>query len=41
MVNLNNRTDYFGTIVNIAAKLVGMTKEKDIVIYKSILNALH
>lgn len=31
-VNLNGRTDYFGTTVNIAARLVDAAKEKEIVI---------
>ncbi|HCD51812.1 MAG TPA: adenylate/guanylate cyclase domain-containing protein [Balneolaceae bacterium] len=31
-VNLNGRTDYFGTTVNIASRLVDVAKEKEIVI---------
>lgn len=35
-VNLNGRTDYFGTTVNIAARLVDVAKEKEIIISESV-----
>lgn len=37
-VNLNDRTDYFGTTVNIAARLVDVAKEKEIVISEDFFN---
>ncbi|MEQ9263878.1 MAG: adenylate/guanylate cyclase domain-containing protein [Balneolaceae bacterium] len=37
-VNLNGRTDYFGTTVNIAARLVDVAKEKEIIISESVYN---
>lgn len=37
-VNLNDRTDYFGTTVNIAARLVDIAKEKEIVISEAVFN---
>lgn len=36
VVNLNDRTDYFGTTVNIAARLVNAAKEKEIVISEAM-----
>lgn len=38
MVNLNDRTDYFGMTVNIAARLVDMAKEKEIIISESVFS---
>jgi len=35
-VNLNDRTDYFGTTVNIAARLVDIAKEKEIIISEAV-----
>lgn len=37
-VNLNDRIDYFGTTVNIAARLVDVAKEKEIIISESVFN---
>lgn len=37
-VNLNDRTDYFGTTVNIAARLVDIAKEKEIIISEAVFN---
>ncbi len=37
-VNLNDRTDYFGTTVNIAARLVDAAKEKEVVISEEFYN---
>lgn len=37
-VNLNGRTDYFGTTVNIAARLVDAAKEKEVVISEDCYN---
>lgn len=37
-VNLNDRTDYFGTTVNIAARLVDVAKEKEIIISEAVFN---
>ncbi|MCG8373911.1 MAG: adenylate/guanylate cyclase domain-containing protein [Balneolales bacterium] len=37
-VNLNDRTDYFGTTVNIAARLVDVAKEKEIIISDAVYN---
>ena len=37
-VNLNGRTDYFGTTVNIAARLVDVAKEKEIIISEAMYN---
>lgn len=37
-VNLNDRTDYFGTTVNIAARLVDAAKEKEVVLSEDFFN---
>ncbi len=37
-VNLNDRTDYFGTTVNIAARLVDIAKEKEIIISEAVFD---
>ncbi|MEQ9309975.1 MAG: adenylate/guanylate cyclase domain-containing protein [Balneolaceae bacterium] len=37
-VNLNGRTDYFGTTVNIAARLVDAAKEKEVIISEECFN---
>ncbi len=37
-VNLNDRTDYFGTTVNIAARLVDAAKEKEVVLSEEFFN---
>ncbi len=37
-VNLNDRVDYFGTTVNIAARLVDVAKEKEIVVSEAFFN---
>tara|TARA_R110000868_G_scaffold1211_2_gene9318 strand:- start:39546 stop:41396 length:1851 start_codon:yes stop_codon:yes gene_type:complete len=37
-VNLNGRTDYFGTTVNIAARLVDAAKEKEVIISEDFYN---
>lgn len=37
-VNLNDRTDFFGTTVNIAARLVDVAKEKEILISEAVYN---
>jgi class 3 adenylate cyclase len=37
-VNLNDRTDYFGTTVNIAARLVDAAKEKEVIISEAFYN---
>lgn len=37
-VNLNDRVDYFGTTVNIAARLVDLAKEKEIVVSEDFYN---
>lgn len=37
-VNLNGRTDYFGTTVNIASRLVDAAKEKEVIISEAIYN---
>ena len=36
VVNLNNRIDYFGNTVNIAARLVDVAKEKEIVVSQAV-----
>lgn len=37
-VNLNGRTDYFGTTVNIASRLVDAAKEKEVIISEACYN---
>jgi class 3 adenylate cyclase len=37
-VNLNDRTDYFGTTVNIASRLVDVAEEKEIVVSEPFYN---
>lgn len=37
-VNLNGRTDYFGTTVNIAARLVDAAKEKEVILSEDFYN---
>ncbi len=37
-VNLNDRTDYFGNTVNIAARLVDIAKEKEIIISEEVFS---
>ena len=37
-VNLNGRTDYFGNTVNIAARLVDVAKEKEVIISESVFD---
>lgn len=37
-VNLNGRIDYFGTTVNIAARLVGIASEKELMVSEAVYN---